>query len=366
MKLRSLLTKHKGPSHLTRNIFLLAIVLVGFGLLMIYNASVVDALRDFGDQYYYFKLQLKWATAGFVLMLILSRFPAQKWATLAVPIWGISLIMLVAVLIPGVGQKYLGARRWINIAGFSVQPAEAAKFSTALYLAAVFSKKPRLAPLITLLVITVGLIMLEPDLGTSIIITTTSIIVYFASGGELKKLFTILASIAFVGLLLVWVSPYRRNRLLTYLNPNNDPQGSSYHIRQALIAFGNGGLWGTGLGQSRQKYQYLPEVTTDSIFAVVGEELGLVGSTALTAGIFWFIYMGFRTAKGAPTPFQKLFAVGLIGWLSSQTIFNLGSIIGLIPLTGVPLPLISYGGSSLLTAFASIGVLLSISRNYEA
>ncbi len=330
---------------------------------MVYNASVVSALRDFGDKYYYLRLQLRWGLFGSIALISLSRLDPSFWKKMATPLWCISLFLLLVVLIPGVGNKYLGARRWLGLGSIVFQPAEAAKFSIAIYLAAVLSKKPRLTPFLVSTGLAIGLIMLEPDLGTSIVILANSLIIYFVSGGSLVKLAKLAPFVLIAGLLLVFVSPYRRERLLTYFNPDRDPQGSSYHIRQALIAIGRGGLTGVGLGQSRQKYQYLPEVTTDSIFAIVGEELGLVGSSLLILGFVMLILTGISVARNSENNFEKLLATGMIGWIASQTVVNLGAIVGILPLTGVPLPLVSYGGSSLVVAMGSIGVILSVRRS---
>jgi cell division protein FtsW len=332
---------------------------------MIYNASAVDASRDFGNKYYYFHLQLRWAALGIIAMVLIRNIDPQKLLKISLPLSIVAISLLFLVLIPGIGNKYLGARRWIGVGGFTIQPAEAAKFALVVYLSSVLSKKTNLSPLITSLVLTVGLIMLEPDLGTSIVITMTAIIIYFASGGSLYKLGLSLVAISVLGLILIMFSPYRRSRLMTFFDPNRDPQGSSYHIRQALIAFGNGGMFGVGLGQSRQKYQYLPEVTTDSIFAVVGEELGFVGAGVLVMAFVSLTLLGLKISENAPNQFQRLLGVGMIGWISSQAFLNLSAITGLMPLTGVPLPLISYGGSSLVVALASIGVLLSIDKHAQ-
>ncbi len=347
---------------LNRRLFLLVIFLVAFGLVMIYNASVVDALRDFGNKLYYFKLQAKWAGFGLITMLVISRIPAQKWISIAAPLWLISLLSLALVLIPGIGNKYLGARRWIEVGSLVFQPAEAAKFSLVVYLAALLGKKPKIENLLVSLLVSTGLIMLEPDLGTSIVILSTGLMMYFVSGGPLRQLLLTLPVIVSLGLLLILGSPYRRQRLLSYLNPDRDPQGSSYHIRQALIGIGNGGFFGVGLGQSRQKYQYLPEVTTDSIFAVVGEELGFLGAAFICAVLYWLVFICFSISQEQSSNQLKLLGSGMSIWIGTQLTINLGAIVGILPFTGVPLPLISYGGSSLLVTLASIGVILSLGR----
>lgn len=343
-------------------LFFVTLSLVCFGLIMVYNASVVDAFRDFGNKYHYFQLQLRWAIVGIIAMLILSRVNPKSWKSVAVVLYLISLFLLLIVLIPGVGSKYLGARRWIGVGNIVIQPAEAAKFSLVIYLAALLSKKRALTPVLASIAIFVGLIMLEPDLGTSVVLVGTGVGIYFAAGGSLKNLFIAIPAIGALALLLILLSPYRRNRLMTYFNPHDDPQGSSYHIRQVMIALGSGGLTGVGLGQSRQKYEYLPEVTTDSIFAVVGEELGLIGTSTLCIAFILLISSAIQIALATPDEFSKLLVIGMICWISTQTLVNLGAMVAVFPLTGVPLPLISYGGSSLVVALASIGVILSVAR----
>lgn len=355
--------KSKSITNPGRKLFLLTLVLVIFGLLMIYNASVVDAIRDFGDRNHYFSYQAKWALFGFIILLFLSRFPAQNLKSLASLLWIGSLLLLLLVLIPGIGSKYLGARRWISVGGISLQPAETAKIALVVYLAAMLSVKVSLTPLVASLALSLGLIMMEPDLGTSVVLFTTGFLIYFASGANLNKLVLGLLVFVAIGVLLIFSSPYRKDRLLTYINPDRDPLGSSYHLRQALIAFGNGGLFGAGLGQSRQKYQFLPEVTTDSIFAVVGEELGFVGGAALIFAFAWYAFLGITIAQKAQNSFLKLLGIGLTSWISTQAFINLGAIMGLLPLTGIPLPFVSYGGSSLVTAMATTGILISISRS---
>jgi len=356
------------PTNLAKTkyqLLLITIILVVFGLFMVYNASVIDAFRDFGDKFYYFKLQSKWALLSVLLMLLVSRINPQKLFFIAAPLWFISILLLILVLIPGIGNKYLGARRWIGIGSIRFQPSEVAKLSITIYLSAILSKRSQLEKLIPHLLLATGLIMMQPDLGTTIVIVLTCLITYYLSGGEFKRMILISAVIFLIGIVLILSSPYRKSRLLTFLDPGRDPQGGSYHIRQALIAFGNGGFFGVGLGQSRQKYQYLPEVTTDSIFAIVGEELGFVGSASVILAIFWLILLCLKISQNAPTSFQKLLSYGMTSWIAIQSLINLGAILGAVPLTGIPLPLISYGGSSLAVTLISIGIILSTGKHEQ-
>lgn len=344
--------------------FLIALVLglTVFGVVMVGNASVVEAYRDFGDKFYYFRLQVYWAIFGLGAFLLTSFFDYKRLRKLAIPLMTFSLISLILVLIPGIGAKTLGARRWLGFGIFRFQPSELVKLSFVLYLASFFSNKRKLLPFLIILAVLVGLIMLEPDLGTAVVLATTGLIVYFVSGAPIWQigLIGLIGLISGVG--LVFFSPYRRERLLTFLNPARDPLGASYHIRQVLIAIGSGGLFGLGLGQSRQKYEYLPEVTTDSIFAVIAEELGFIGAVAVLLVFLILIWKGMRIAKEAPDEFGQLLAVGITAWIGFQALVNLGAMVALIPLTGVPLPFISYGGSSLILSLVGMGILTNISK----
>lgn len=333
-----------------------------FGLIMVGNASVVEAYRDFGDKLYYLRLQAQWAGLGFLVFLGASLFNYQRWKLFALPFLIFTVICLILVLIPGLGVTVLGARRWLTLGPIRFQPAELAKLSFILYLASFFATKKNSLPFLAILGLIVGLIMLEPDLGTAVVLSATSLAVYFASGAPILRM-TLMGLMGLIGGLgLIFSSAYRRERLATFLNPTIDPLGASYHIRQILIALGSGGLLGVGLGQSRQKYEYLPAVTTDSIFAVIAEELGFVGSVAILLLFLFLVWRGFRIASRAPDDFGKLLAVGITSWIGFQVLVNLGAMVALIPLTGVPLPFISYGGSSLVLVLAGAGILVNLSR----
>lgn len=340
----------------------LVLSLTIFGLIMVGNASVVEAYRDFGDKFYYLRLQTQWLALGFLAFIITSLFNYRRLKLIAIPLLTFTLISLVLVLIPGVGVKVLGARRWLGIGIFRFQPAELAKLTVVLYLASFFSSKRNLLPFLAILGIMMVLIMLEPDLGTMVVVAATSLVVYFASGAPIWQIGLIGLIGAIGGMGLIFFSPYRKERLLTFLNPTRDPLGASYHIRQVLIALGSGGIFGLGLGQSRQKYEYLPAATTDSIFAVIAEELGFVGAVAILLIFLVLIWRGFKIASQAPDDFGRLLAVGITSWIGFQALVNLGAMVALIPLTGVPLPFISYGGSSLVLALTGMGILVNISK----
>ena len=333
-----------------------------FGIIMVGNVSVLKAYQDFGDKFHYLRLQIYWALLGIGAFFVTSLLNYNFWKKVAIPLIIFSLITLILVLIPGIGTQALGARRWLGFGFFSFQPAELAKLSFIFYLSSFFSKKKNIWPFLAILGILVGLIMLEPDLGTTVVLAATGLSIYFISGAPifaigLIALFSILSGVG-----LIITSPYRKERLLTFFDPSRDPLGASYHIRQVLIAIGSGGLFGVGLGQSRQKYEYLPEVTTDSIFAIIAEEIGFIGGVIILGLFLLLVWRGFRIAKEAPDEFGKLLAVGITSWIGFQALINLCSMVALVPLTGIPLPFISYGGSSLVLSLVAMGILVNISK----
>lgn len=341
----------------------IVIALTLVGLLMVYDASVIEAYRDFSDKYYFAKLQAMWALVGFVSLVGASLVPLSLIKKLTLPFFALSIFLLIIVLIPGIGSEVQGARRWISLGTFTLQPSEVVKLGFILYLATWLEKKQRFWPFVVLSGLILTLMMAQPDLGTAIVLMGTGLVMYFLSGAPALTLFALVTGGALAGLALILTSPYRKERLLTFLNPTSDPLGASYHIRQVLIALGSGGLLGLGVGRSRQKYEYLPEATTDSIFAVLAEEVGFVGSVVVIALFLWLIYRGFSIARAAKTPFNQLLAAGITAWIGSQALLNLAAMVALVPLTGIPLPFISYGGSSLVTVLTATGILLNISRH---
>lgn len=343
---------------------ILAIIFSLFGLLMIFESSNVMAFHDFGNKYYYIHEQAIWFLFGVIGMVIVSFVNYKKYYWLAFPAIIITIVSLFAVFIPGIGVKAYGANRWIGINKFNFQPSELAKLTLIFYLAAWFSKKEkgRLMSFFLLLLLIVGLVVLQPDLGTAIILTAIAIFMYFLSGANSKQFLLLIPLVIVVVSLLAYSSPYRLKRVTTFLNPNIDPLGASYHIRQILISLGSGGFWGMGLGASRQKYQFLPEATTDSIFAIIAEELGFLGSMILVFMFIIFLWRIVKITKNIPDLHGFLLASGIFILFTSQILVNLGSMVALFPLTGVPLPFISYGGSNLVISLISVGILLSISR----
>lgn len=338
--------------------------LLGFGLLMIYSASVAEALRDFGTKWYFVKLQLKWASAGIILMLIVAKITPSIWKQFAPLMLLGGLFLLLIVAIPGIGSKVQGARRWLVLPGFTLQPAELIKFVQIVYLSSwLTAKKVSLVQFLSYLGVIAGLIMLEPDMGTAIVVTILAVAIYFIAGYPLSHFGIIGGLGAAAATILILLAPYRMARVTTFFNPEADPLGSSYHIRQVILALGSGGMTGVGIGKSRQKYEYLPESTTDSIFAVVGEELGFVGSVALISVFIYLISLLFHVAAASRDHFSGVLVGGVASWVTIQVLLNLAAMVAIAPLTGVPLPLVSYGGSSLITIFLGLGLVLSVAKS---
>jgi cell division protein FtsW len=353
-------------------LFFAVLALLGIGLVAIASAGVFYAETRFNDDYYFFKRQLLYGLLpGFTALYFLQRVDYRFWRKLVVPIFLTAIILLILVFIPGIGAKVYGASRWIQIGSFSFQPSEMAKLAVLLYLAAWFSSKGAkkvgdffegLVPFLAVLSFIAFLILKQPDTGTLGLIFCISVAVFFAAGARISHLAMLLAGA--LGLLgvLIWLAPYRMQRFLVFLDPEHDPQGVGYHVSQALLAIGSGGVFGLGLGHSRQKFNYLPEPVTDSIFAIFSEEWGLVGATVVLALFVFIAWRGLRIARGAPDDFGRLVAVGVVAWIVSQSFINIAAITGLIPLTGIPLPFISYGGTSLVFLLSAVGILLNISK----
>jgi len=343
----------------------LIVLLTLIGILFVYDSSVVIAMRDFSDRFFFAKEQIKWLVLGWVVFTVFSFISYKSWYKAAVPILMVTIGLLLAVFIPGISVKAYGARRWINLGFTILQPAEFAKLALIIYLSAWFSsnERKRLVPFLMLLAMVVGLILLEPDLGTASIVLTIALFLYFFSGAPMYHFMVLVPVLAIGVLVLSVVSPYRFARLTSFINPEKDPLGSSYQIRQATLALGSGGIMGVGIGKSRQKYEYLPEANTDSIFAIIGEETGLIGATFVSALYIIVLYRGYTIARKVKEGFGRYLALGISSWIGLQSMINIAAISALIPLTGVPLPLISYGGSNLVVMLAGLGILMNVSKH---
>src|SRR3989338_3075072 len=345
-------------------LFTLPILLSIIGLFFVFEASSVRSFQEYGESFHYFKLQLIWIILGIASMFFFSVFDYRKLYYFSLFFILGTIILLTIVLIPGIGYSAGGARRWIDFGVINLQPTELAKLSVIIYLSSWFvtRERKRFFYFLILLSILMLLIILQPDMGTAIIVFAISIIIYFLAGIELWYLALLLPGAFALFLLLVRVAPYRFRRLLAFFDPTLDPLGITYHINQILISLGSGGFLGQGFGASRQKYLYLPEAHTDSIFAIIGEEFGFVGTFLLISLYLYLMYRIYQIALHASDRFGKLLAGGILAFFNLQIIINLSGMVNLLPLTGVPLPFISYGGSNLLISFMLIGILINIAK----
>lgn len=351
-------------------------VIILFGLVMLLSASAPSGYSQFGDSYYFVKHQIIFGLLpGLAGLITLSRIPYTFWCKHAWNLLILSIVLLVLVFIPGLSAGIGSAHSWVSIGGvFSVQPSEIVKLTFLFYLAAWLAQRDKhsvrdvhsgFLPFVGVLGIIMLLMILQPDVGTMSIIAAMSLVVYFVAGAPMTYV-TGLIMAGVTGLvLLITAAPYRAARFTTFLHPELDPQGIGYHINQALLAIGSGGIFGLGYGHSRQKFQYLPEVTGDSIFAIISEEMGLFVAV-LTIGLFLvFFWRTLEIAKRAPDNFGKYVVVGIGAWIVIQAFVNIGSMVALMPITGVPLPFISYGGTSLAISLAAVGVVLNVSKSVK-
>lgn len=357
-----------------KSLLITVLTLVVVGLVVLSSASTVLSYERFNNSYHYLFRQLFFgAIPGLILMYICSKIDFHFWQKNA-PLFVLASVgLLVAVLIPGIGNSFGGARRWIDLRLFLFQPGELVKLAMTIYLASWYDKRKMFAselyygflPVLVIVGLVAGLIILQPDLGTMLVLICIAAAMFFIGGVRFKYLI----ATAMVGLAAFWVlvqaESYRLQRFLVFLNPMLDIKGISYQINQALLAIGSGGWFGVGLGQSRQKYNYLPEPIGDSIFAIMSEELGFIRILAVLALFVFLSFRGFKIARKAPDTFGRLLAAGLTAWIVVQAIINIGGITAIMPLTGIPLPFISFGSTALVVSLAGMGILLNISRFLE-
>lgn len=352
-------------------LFITIIAISIFGIVMIYSSSYVWAEYKFNDSFKFVKHQILFFIVGLILMIMVSKIPIKIYFEKANMILFISLILLVLVIIPGIGTIRNGSRSWFGIGPFGVQPSEVAKLVLIIFTSKYLTKneknlksiKKGVFPILGILLLVFGLIMLQPDFGTGMIIVVTIIVLLFVSGVNLK-FFLRLGLFGFLGIVgLILVAPYRLERILSFINPWKDPLGSGFQIIQSLYAIGPGGLFGQGFLNSRQKHFYLPEPQTDFIFSIISEEFGFLGVIIVTTLFLIIIIRGFKIARKCNDKFSKYLSFGITFGLTFQAILNLMVVVGLIPVTGVTLPFLSYGGSSLLVSMTSIGIILNISKN---
>jgi cell division protein FtsW len=348
---------------------LVTLGLVAFGLVMVYSASSARALLSSDAPSYYLKRQAVYAVMGLVALVVLSRIDFHRLRYVTETLLAATFFLLVAVL--AIGTAVNGARRWIPIGIMNFQPSELAKLVLALWTASLLARRPApqtLGELAKPIGVVVGsacaLILVEPDLGTAIAIAIMVSAILIVSGTRIRLLASAGGIATAIVLLAIWFEPYRRERIFSFLDPWHDPQGAGFQAVQSMIALGSGGLFGVGLGESVQKIYYLPEASTDMIFAIIGEELGLIGVVGVIAAFAVFAYAGFNIALRCRDPFGKRLAVGITALICGQAAVNVSAVMGLAPLTGIPLPFVSYGGSSLVVGLAAVGILLNIASNH--
>lgn len=357
-----------------RNPYLLLWIVAGLmlliGLLIILSASYVEAYEQYGSSFVFFYKQVVGALLGLVVAVTLARMDYRRLRLFARPLMGLVIVLLFVVLLPGIGVNRGGSSRWLPLGPLLLQPSELAKPVLVLFVALVLEKKDRAisefrdlaVPVLPVLGIVVTLIVVQPDLGTAIICAACVVIVMYLAGGRPLHLVGILGGGGLLTLSMVMTEGYRRARFFNFLDPWSDPTGAGWQPIQGQIALGSGGWFGLGLGASRQKWSYVPNAHTDFIYAILGEELGLIGTLTVLGLFVFLVYLGIRTARRAPDRFGMLLAGGITGWLGVQAFINMGAVTGLLPITGVPLPLISFGGSSLVFTLAGLGMLLSVAR----
>lgn len=356
----------------TAYVLLLAIIAVLnlVGIVMVLSASSVIALRETGSSWYYFKRELAWVAAGTAVMLVTLRIDYRRWRRLAVPFLFVTFALVVLVLFPSAGVTVNGSSRWLDLGALTVQPSEFAKLAMMVFVADLLARRWKrrddtrltLRPVLVVLALVAVPLLLQPNLGTAIVLATIVFAMLFAAGVPSLPLAGYGLAGVGAAIALALGQGYRRRRLLAFVDPWADPLNTGYQTIQSQVSLASGGLFGVGLGASRAKWGFLPYAHTDFIFAIIGEEVGLVGAT-IVVGLFVALgYLGIRAAVRTPDPFGRLLAAGITTWFCAQAFVNIGAVIGILPITGVPLPFVSFGGSSLVAAMAAAGLLLNISR----
>jgi cell division protein FtsW len=353
------------------NLFLVTAMLLAVGTVMIYSASSAFAFENYGSSAYFLKRHVVFLFIGLIAAVFCMSFDYGKLKNFSKPFLVFAIFLLVAVFLPGVGRSAGGARRWISVCGINFQPSEIAKLALVLYAADVLSRKQSeikdffygFLPLVISLGICVALILAEPDLGTAVALSALIIIMAFIAGVNLKQIFMVTLPGAIGAIVLIALKPYRVKRIIAFTNPWSDPSGAGFQIIQSMIALGSGGIFGVGLAHSKQKLFYLPEAHTDFIFSIIGEELGIIGSAGIVILFGVFIWLGFRIAYSARDLFGQFLAFGLVVMIALQVLINIAAVTAMIPTKGLPLPFISYGGTSLVYSLASVGLLLNIAKH---
>ena len=363
----------KGRGRFDYILLIVAFALVGIGIVMVYSTSAILAGDRFQDPYYFLKRQALYAGIGFVLMIFMMFFPYKILERFAYPILILSILFLIAVLIPGVGHRAGGSMRWLKIHSFSFQPSEFAKLGLIVFLAYFLTKKEEkirsfsfgFLPTVFLSGIVIALVVMEPDFGAALFLTLIVFLLLFASGARLIYVFGAFLLATPVAYYFLMNAEYRYKRLLSFIRPWEGPTGTSFQIFQSFLSLGSGGLFGLGLGEGRQKLFFLPAPHTDFIFSIIGEELGLVGAMIVILLFFILTFRGIQIGLSVEDRFGAYLTFGITLLISLQAIINMGVVLGLLPTKGLTLPLVSYGGTSLVANLAGVGILLHLSAHAE-
>lgn len=360
------MTKRKQPAQRISHqfiVFICTILLSLLGLLFVFEASVAESFSTFGNQYHYLIQHSIGLVIGVLAFIVGLITPPKLWLKVSPFLYIFGLLLLLLVFIPGIGQELNGASRWFAIGGLRFQPIEFVKFSVVAFFSQWLSQHQRFAPFLFLTGLPGLLIFLQPDLGSLLLLLAIAVSLYFIAGGNISKILALAAIGLPVIIVAIISSPYRMDRLTTFLNPESDPLGASFHIKQITLALGRGGLLGQGIGQSQQKFSYIPEASSDSIFAIIAEEVGFIGSSFIILLYCVFFYNAYKAIlKKTTAKNLQLLGMGILVWIALQVILNLSAVVALIPLTGMPLPFISYGRSSLIMILFATGILIRIGK----
>lgn len=353
----------KSKLSLSARLLFLLLFLCLVGIFFVFEASVVESYANYGHQYHYVFRQLQWFGVGIAAFLFGWLMPKTVWSKTSPLIYLFSLLLMLLVFIPSIGVEINGARRWFIISGISIQPVEFFKVGLILFFSSWLIKHQRLLPFLSTLFVPSVILLLQPDFGSLLVVLFIASSLFFIAGGSMRKTAPAALAAVLVLIVAVVVSPYRLRRVQTFLNPESDPLGASFQIRQITLALGSGGLFGRGLGNSQQRHSFIPEASSDSIFAIIAEEIGFVGSLILVLIYVYYLFTLYRISNLLPEgSFGQLVVTGLWVWIAGQALLNLAAIVALVPLTGLPLPFFSYGGSSLISLLFLNGVGYKLAR----
>ncbi len=345
-------------------LFISAIGLTGFGILMVYSVQAAK-----GSEVYYLKRHLLWVTIGIASMVVVIKIGVEKLRAMAYPVFAVSLVLLALVFVPSIGVKVNGAQRWLSIGALRFQPSELVKLTLIIMLARYLSETERqgwdvkrFALPLGCIVLVQAILLLQPDFGGALMIGAIGLLMLFVAGAPLRYFIPVVSAVGLTGVWLIVQAPYRLQRILAFVDPWKDPRGEGFQLIQSLVALGRGGLTGVGIGNSQQKLQFLPEVRTDFIFAIVGEEMGLIGTVLVLSLFFLLLWRGYRAMVNCAGPFCRYLVFGLVMSIEIQAVINMAVVTGLLPTKGLPLPFISYGGSATVINLMTVGILLWLSR----